>query len=270
MKKLAACVLVLFIVSTVYAREAKPVKTAKTRAAKSTKMDAPAQDAATKPVKTPPLGSGKAPILSFWDNGIDMLKVEPYPLFVAWEDGTILRRVEDTKAREWYRSGRREDGSVVRRDGGQLKLFHADGEDIKKMMAEVDAAGWYKPLKDLYYPSGIFFPEGPLLRISVSYKDHKRVFDYHGRDDWNGRSADADRQPEIDAFVTMWNRVLAAMAAVPITEIGDYDGKPAVKAPAAPTAKPTMKPKPKKAAPTDNASAAGGGTTKAAKRVKKK
>jgi hypothetical protein len=266
MKKLLACVLVVVVASVAYARSAKPAKPVKTGDTKVAKADTSAQDKADKTAKTPPPGSGKAPILSFWDNGIDMLKVEPYPLFVAWEDGTILRRVEDTKAREWYRSGRREDGSIVRRDDGKLKLFHADPADIKKLMADVDAAGWYKPLKDLYFPSGIFFPEGPLLRISVSYKDHKRVFDYHGRDDWNGRNTDSDRQPEIDAFVAMWNKVLAAMAAVPMTEIGDYDGKPAVKEPAAPTAKPTVKPKPKKATVMDDTTAAGGATPKKTKK----
>lgn len=143
-------------------------------------------------------------VVEVWDVGIPMLRVAPFPLFAAWSDGMVVRRVDDRSMR------------------GQVPA-----DRIVALADAVDAAGFFDPPME----HGLVFPDGPMQVIRARSRGRERVLRHYGREDASlrqhidgiGPDAVPSRQ-DAERFVRMWAQVLAAVDAVTLPSVEEYDG----------------------------------------------
>ena len=82
--------------------------------------------------------STNSPAIALWDGGITMLRKPPFLICGVWADGMIVRSVD-----------------------GRLKRGQVSPQEMRKLMNEVEAAGFFSP--PLAY--GATRPDGPVRRL---------------------------------------------------------------------------------------------------------
>ena len=164
------------------------------------------------------------PVVSFWDGGVFWLQLDRFPLFVAWADGTVVRRVPKPDSDRWIYTSEREDGSAWRYKGDVLRLCRADPAEITRLVTEIKNAGWFDPSVQC----NVLMVDGPTLETTVWLGGKRQTRIYYGREEWEAEDMNVQGY---GAYVRMWKRVKTAIGAVPLTEVGDYSGYPPLERP---------------------------------------
>jgi hypothetical protein len=146
-------------------------------------------------------------VVEVWDASMSLLNAGPEPLFVAWSDGMIARRIDA--------------GLVC----GSVAPVQIEG-----LLRAVETAGFFDPPLEF----GLVFPDGPMQVIRARSGGRERVLRHYGREDATlrqyldeiGPDAFPTRQ-DAEGFVAMWGRVLEAIdAAAPSTSLVCDDSRP--------------------------------------------
>lgn len=166
---------------------------------------------AQQPATTAPSPSGP-PVIQLWNDGTYLLGIKPFVLFAAWEDGTVLRRVD-----------------------GRPKVGKVTPQAIAELLGKVDKAGFFTPALD----HGIAVPDGPCRSLAATHRGRKMKLFYNGQTDFNrvGPHASPSRQ-QFEAFAAMWQHIRKAIDAVQPAEMHDPVGQLDLRHPSSRTAPP--------------------------------
>lgn len=143
--------------------------------------------------------STNSPAIALWDGGIPMIRKPPSVIFALWADGMVVRSVD-----------------------GRLQRGQISPQEIRRLMTEVEAAGFFSP--PLAY--GLFRPDGSVRRIAAVRNGELVRLDYDGYSDFQdiGPHASPSRH-QMEAFVQMWQRVVRAIEVCPLGQLHDYRGE---------------------------------------------
>jgi hypothetical protein len=148
-----------------------------------------------------------------WDAGI-LLVEEPFLLFAAWEDGTVIRRTK-WDARYW-----------ADRKAGTLKVGKVSPAEVRRLVDDFVKTVWFEDAPQGYALRwGLIPVDGEMLRMAVRHGDKEKVLSYGPRLDLKqyGPTSSPSRA-EVIAFVQMWNQAAAAIKKVEPPSWQDYSG----------------------------------------------
>ncbi len=170
-----------------------------------------------------PIWAGEAttqpgePVVCLWDAGIHLARVEARPLFVAFEDGTVVCRLDKT-------------GKIVLsphwsdKDAGMV-VGLADREDLKRMLKGIQEAGFFRPP----LPNGLVVVDGPEQSLFVREAQNRQVMQHMGRSTPEqlqslGEPSATPAPASIRAFCEMWDKVLDCIESLQVKPVGKYEG----------------------------------------------
>jgi hypothetical protein len=158
--------------------------------------------------------SSNPPILALWNGGIQMIGEPPFPMFILWADGITVRLVD-----------------------GQLRQGHVMPSGVDNLMTEIETAGFFSPpaTKVGIPVTSIRRVDGPFRRLAAMRNGIVFSVDYDIYSDFHavGPGAIPSRQ-QMEAFATMWWRVVHAIDAVSYGKLTDFQGGRELRFPPAP------------------------------------
>jgi len=133
--------------------------------------------------------STNSPVIALWDGGSALIREPASVRFALWSDGMLVRSVD-----------------------GRLRRGRVSPQEIRRLMTEVEAAGFFSPP----LAHGLTRPDGQVRRLAAMRSGELVRLDYDGSSDFRdvGPHASPSRQQR-EAFVQMWQRVLRAVDSVP-------------------------------------------------------
>jgi len=139
--------------------------------------------------------STNSPAISLWNSGIPMIRKPPSVVFALWTDGMVIRSVD-----------------------GRLQRGQVPPQEIRKIMTEVEAAGFFSPP----LAHGLVRPDGWVRRLAVMRNGELVRLDYDGYNDFRdvGPHASPSRQ-QMESFVQMWQRIVRAIDTVSFSAVND-------------------------------------------------
>ena len=156
----------------------------------------PTTQPATQPVPN------EAPLVHYWDDGVYLLNIKPYPLFASWNDGTVVCRVR-----------------------GHLYLGRVPARQIMDLRDKIEAAMFFDPLLERGFSSA----DGPSQTINARPRaGPAKVLSHDGSYSWAqlknvGEHANPSRAQH-EAFISMWSKVVVAMEAIAPEQLTRYTG----------------------------------------------
>ena len=153
----------------------------------------------------PPVPDQVAPVVEFWDNGNFMSAKPPTLLFVLWSNGTLMRQVS-----------------------GRLYLGIVTAGEVNQLLERFSAAGADRsPIS-----TGIVYPDGSSQLVWFSLNGQQYALKHDGSVSW--QDVDQYQPPapisrvQIEEFVTMWEKILAALDDVWPVHLDQINGVPAL------------------------------------------
>jgi hypothetical protein len=150
------------------------------------------------------------PVVQYWDDGIYLANIKPFPLLAAWEDGTIICRAR-----------------------GHLYIGSVPRAQVRDLLNQMIAAGFFHPPM----AHGITAADGPSQTIvardgaATIALSHDGTYSFSQLKDVGDHASPSRAQRE--AFISMWSRCAAAIDAIAPDQLTRYAG-PITWAPAAP------------------------------------
>lgn len=146
----------------------------------------PKQTAGKPGVSSPKVDT--SPIVQFWDNGNYLNGKVPTVLFVAWEDGRVVRQL-----------------------GGRLYEGQVSANVVKLMIERLSLSGALQPQLRM----GMLRADGPSQLLWIRTNEQEISLRHDGTSTWDDLqriaiSAEPSRR-QMESFVEMWGRAVAAI-----------------------------------------------------------
>lgn len=146
----------------------------------------------------PVIEQSTPPVIELWNGGIYLAHIQPYVLFAAWPDGT-----------------------VVRRQGNRLKAGRVTPDAMKRLLEQVKNAGVLNP--PLEY--GMMVADGPLFTLCVRTDGRTIRLNHDGSTELRDVSPNSyPPKDKKEAFVKMWKQAEDAINALDVPNMTDVTG----------------------------------------------
>ena len=169
----------------------------------------PTEQPRTTQPTTQSAASSNLPVVEMWNGGIHLAGIEPFLMFAAWNDGTVL--VSPTSSTR----GQRPTG---------LLIGKAKPQDIEQLLKTADTAGFFDP--PIKYP--VVYPDGPDFVIILRHAGKQGRLEYHGGDPKLGEigpTASPSRD-QMRAFYELWHKVETSIKHCPVSTLSKFKGQP--------------------------------------------
>lgn len=149
------------------------------------------------------------PVIQYWDNGIYLANIKPFPLLAAWEDGTIICRVR-----------------------GHLYIGIVPRAQVADLLKRISAAGFFHPPM----AHGITVVDGPSQTIwardgaATGTLSHDGTYSSSQLKNVGDHALPSRAQRQ--AFISMWNKLVAATDEIAPDQLTRFGGPVTWSAPA--------------------------------------
>ena len=168
----------------------------------------PTKQSRTTQPTTQSAASSNLPVVEMWNGGINLAGIEPFLIFAAWNDGTVLASTPSTRGQR----------------PSDLLIGNAKPQDIEQLLKTADIAGFFDP--PIKYP--VVYPDGPDFVIILRHAGKQGRLEYHGGDPKLGEigpTASPSRD-QMRAFYELWHKVETSIKQCPVSTLSKFKGQP--------------------------------------------
>jgi hypothetical protein len=143
------------------------------------------------------------PVIALWDDGSTLSHSEPFLLFAAWEDGTVVRKPESLREK-W---GGTDYFNWAKKN---LLIGSVPPSVIVDLQRAIAKAGFFQPPLEC----GALFPDGPCETLFVQHGKARRLMSHYGVSDKILREYVASIGPHAnpsrddgETLIAMWDKI---------------------------------------------------------------